>query len=650
MDASKDPSLAEATESTIAEALEQAVVPPLLPALAALTGDSSLLRSDLSPQGLTMVDAQGGLAPEQLEEARSLALEAISSWRRDGAPQPTPTTEDALRAMIGFLVEESAVEEALPLFTEELALTGDDLRAPDWHFADLDLPAGTEFRVAVIGAGMSGLLAAHRLEQAGIDFVIFEKNDGVGGTWLDNDYPGCRVDVPNHMYSYSFAQEDWSDHYSAQADLLAYFRRCAEDFGVLDRVRFGTEVTLATFDEQQCIWSLDLKETGDANTASRETFQAVISAVGQLNRPKMPDIAGLDRFSGPMFHSARWDHDVELEGRRVAVIGTGASAAQFITEIAPGVAHLSVFQRTPNWFAPTPEYHEAVPEGLRWLLRHVPGYAHWYRLWQFWRMAEGMLPMVEVDPDWWEQGKPSVSPENDFLRQMLEQYIRDGFGDDTELADACVPEYPPGAKRIVRDNGIWARTMRMDHVDLITEKISEVTETGVVTADGALHEADVIILGTGFEASKFLTPMRVIGRDGRDLHETWDGDARAYLGITVPHFPNLFLMYGPNTNIVVNGSIIFFSECEARYVLSCIETALRRDATAVDVRADLHDEYNRSVDEANARMAWGASDVSSWYKSDSGRVAQNWPWSLAEFWKRTREMDPDDFEFLSASD
>jgi len=487
---------------------------------------------------------------------------------------------------------------------------------------------------------MSGLVAAHRLGQAGIDYVVLEKDPDVGGTWFENTYPGCRVDVPNHFYSYSFAQTgEWPGFFSTQEALLDYFRACADEFGIRPHIRFETEVVQATWDEDRQQWHL-LTRRPDGTTA-QEHADAVVSAVGQLNRPSWPDIPGRDTFEGESFHSAQWRHDLDLAGKRVAIIGTGASAAQFIPRVAEQAAELEVFQRTPPWLIPTPNYHDELPEGLRWVLRHVPDYARWDRLWLFWRTHEGLLPAAVVDPEWPEQHQ-SVSMLNEFLRQLLLAYYEAEFPDPV-LYEKVVPTYPPLAKRIVRDNGIWAKTWARPNTHLVTDPIAGITPKGIRTADGIEHQADVLIYGTGFQASNFLTPMKVVGRGGVDLHERWDGEARAYLGLTIPGFPNLFLMYGPNTNIVINGSIIYFSELEARYITESMRLLLATGRRSMDCRPEVHDAYNQTIDEANRRMAWGVSTVHTWYKNASGRVSQNWPHSLLEYWERTREPDPDDY-------
>jgi 4-hydroxyacetophenone monooxygenase len=585
---------------------------------------------------------QGGLTDEQQAEVRRLALETLIRFRDGGCvPAPVPSDDDVLRIM-EHAVGGADMAAYLPLLEEELAHRGDDRRAPGWHKDEV--APDVSFEVAIIGAGMSGLLAAHRLQQAGIPFVILEKNPDVGGTWLENGYPGCRVDNPNHNYSYSFAQRhDWPFHFSTQDVLLGYFQDCADVFGLRDRIRFRTEVLSATWSDDDGSWTV--RTRAEDGREEELVVDAVISAVGQLNQPNLPNIEGRESFAGPAFHSARWDDSVDLAGKRVAVIGTGASAVQLIPEIAPVVGELLVFQRTPPWLAPTPDYHDPVPDGLRWLYGHVPSYSEWNRFCIFWLMGDGALANVRVD-EAWEPKDKAVSEINDFMRMVLTEYLNMEFADRPDLLAAVVPDYPPGAKRMLRDNGVWAKALTRDNVRLVTDGIREITPAGIVTEDGVEHAVDVLIYGTGFKASKFLTPMTVTGRGGLDLHEHWAGDARAYLGVTIPGFPNLFCLYGPNTNIVVNGSIVYFSECGVRYILDCLRLVLSSGHGALDVRKDVHDTFNEAVDAENALMAWGASNVNSWYKNEHGHVAQNWPFTLLDYWERTRQANADDYELL----
>ncbi len=629
------------SDETLATLLEDAHLPSLLVALAHVSGDDSLLRDELVPVASFLAGPQGGYDEAKIELARGLCLEALVRFRDGGCQPSEPPSEARLRRLLSFRVGDDKLESYLPLLLDELALDGADVRAPGWRKEEI--APDTDFRVVIIGAGMSGLVAALRLKQAGVSFVILEKNDNVGGTWYENSYPGCRVDVPNHFYSYSFAQkDDWPQLFSSQDVLLEYFRRCADEFGLREHVRFETEVSEAIFDEARGCWTLALSTP---HGPDRLEAQAIVSAVGQLNRPQMPDIEGIDDFAGPSFHSAQWQQDVELAGKRVAVIGSGASACQFIPIVAEEASELFVFQRTAPWLLPTPDYHDAVPKGLHWLYRHLPFYGQWYRFWLFWTGAEGLLPMVEVDDDW-PHPKRSVGAANDMVREMLTLYIKEQCGDDDVLFKKMLPDYPPLSKRFVRDNGLWSATFRRENVELITAGIERITEKGLRTVDGREIPVDVIIYGTGFSASRFLTPMKVVGRGGRDLHSSWDGDSRAYLGITVPHFPNLFLMYGPNTNIVVNGSIIFFSECEADYIVASVRMLLEGGHRAMDCRQDVHDAYNQKIDAANLRKAWGAATVNTWYRNAKGRISQNWPSTLLEYWQQTRDANPADYELL----
>lgn len=630
----------DADDEAIRRALEVADLPALLPALAHVTGDLSLLRDDLRIDPALMMEEQGGLTETQQSAIRELALEVLGRFRDGGSSAAPPPDEQMLERILDFLAGGHPSEEYLGMMEEELALS-DDVRGAHWHKSEVD--PDRPFLVAIVGAGMSGIVAAYRLAQAGVEYVVLDKNDDVGGTWLENTYPGCRVDIPNHYYSYSFAQrDDWPYFYSPREELHQYFQQCVDEFGIRDHIRFRTEVTSIEFDDDSATWTLCLDGPDGEETLQA---QAVISAVGQLNRPQIPAIEGRESFAGPAFHSARWEHDVDLTGKRVAVVGTGCSAAQFVPIIAEQAEHVEIFQRTPNWMFPVPNYHDEVPEGFQWLLEHVPHYRQWYRFWLFWRGAETLRPMAEVDPEWPHQDR-SVSELNDMLRQMLTEAIEAQYEDRRDLLPKVLPTYPPAAKRIIVDNGVWAKTLKRNDVTLTTCGIERITPEGIVTADGELREFDVIIYGTGFQPSKFLTPMKVVGRGGVDLHGRWDGDARAYLGITVPGFPNFFMLYGPNTNIVVNGSIIWFSECEVRYVLDHIRAVLAGGQRALDCLPDVHDAYNQAVDAENLRMVWGVADVNSWYKNANGRVAQNWPFPLVEYWNRTRAVDLADYEVL----
>lgn len=613
----------------------------VLPAIAHALGDASFIPSDLSPDGTNIFAEQGGWSADQLEQVRSLALAGLIRLRDHG--ERHETDQSLIDAGIDWITGGSRSGDYQAMLSEELAPDGSDPRMPNWHCQDTEATTNPAPAVVIIGAGMSGLLAAHRLQQIGVQVTVLDKNADLGGTWYENTYPGCRVDVANHTYAYSFRQKfDWPEYNSSRAVLHQYFSDCADEWDVRKLIRFNCEVTSMSWSDDTASWTLEL-ETKDGE----ETIVApiVVSAVGQLNRPTLPKIEGRETYQGTSWHSARWPEHADLAGKRVGIIGTGSSASQFIPAVAEGAASLTIFQRTANWLIPRPLADQAVADSMLWLFSRVPHFGNWHRLGMFWRGHEGLRPTVIVDPDWTEDIEHSVSARNAEVRAMLSMYIDAEFGDRPDLLEKVRPNHPVGAKRFVLDFGAWSTALKRDSVTLETTPISHINELGVVTDDGAEHEFDVLIYGTGFAASEFLMPMKVVGREGRDLQEQWDGDARAYLGITVPNMPNLFVLYGPNTNIVINGSIIFFSECETHYLTQSIRSLIERGSQSMTVKDDVHDAYNDRVDAENLRMAWGVSGVSSWYKNATGRTAQNWPFTMLEYWQQTRDVDADDYEW-----
>jgi len=638
--------LTQATDDELRGAIEQAELPSLMPALAYLTGDLSLVASELRPPSggsSVVLAAQGGMTEEQQELARRRALDALIAFRDGGCVPAAPPTRLADRRALMTFMTSDVDDRYLPMLAFELGLPADS-DAPDW--TKEELAPGRDFRVAIIGAGMSGLAAAHRLRQAGIGFVVFERNDAAGGVWLENDYPGCRLDTSNFCYSYSFLQRaDWPHQYSRGPEVRAYFQDAGRRLGLREHIRFGTPVRAARFDERAGEWLVTVDADGRRETGR---FNAVISATGQLNQPSIPDIPGAADFGGVSFHSARWDHGADLRGKRVGVIGSGASGYQVIPSIAAEVGEMRVFMRNPPWTVPTPKYHAALNPGLAWLLRAVPYYHRWFRFYQFWTSVEGRREFAAVDPRWREPG--SVSAKNHQLRETLTRHLMAEYEGRPDLQRVMIPRYPPYGKRMLRDNGVWARALKQPNVTVISDRIERITPAGIVTADGAEHQLDVIVYCTGFQAWRFLGGIDVTGSGGADLHQRWGQDPAAYLGITIPDFPNLFCLYGPNTNLIVNGSIVMFSECAVHYVLECLRVLLERGDQVMDLRPEVLDTYQATVDEANALMAWGAEGVDNWYKSPTGRVSQNWPLATIEYWDLTRGPAPDHYRFAAAGD
>jgi 4-hydroxyacetophenone monooxygenase len=605
--------------------LDDVALPPLLAALAVVTGRHDLLRPELTLDPARRLEPQGGLDDAQQELARRMCAEALADLDANG---PAPTVDDVtLRRAMEFCFGEAVGERTFAMLREELALPGEDPRAPRWSVAEV--APGRTVRAIIVGAGMSGIAAAHRLGQAGVEVRLLERAADLGGTWRDNRYPGCRVDVPNHLYSYSFATGfDWAQQFSTQPVLLQYFREVAGRLGITERIEFGTDVLGARWDDAARVWQVDVRtETGERTVEA----ELLVSAVGQLHRPLIPDFEGRASFAGPTFHTAAWDDGVDLAGRRVAVVGAAASAVQCVPEIAKIAARVTVFQRTPNWFLPAPNYHDDLPDSVRAALREIPHLESWYRLWLFWRLSEGL--MAGTVP----------GPANDMFRAFFTAYLQSEFATRPDLLDAVLPDYPPFSKRVVLDDGSWAGALCSPHVDLVTAGVDRIDATGIVDGAGVHHEADVIIWATGFTASQFLAPMHIVGRDGADLRARWRDDAHAYLGITVPDFPNLFCLYGPNTNLVANGSIIFFTECEVNHLVDAVRVMLEAGATAIEPRPEVLEAYIAEVDEGNAARVWGQADVPSWYRNAAGRVTQNWPGTLEEFWAITRRADPADY-------
>lgn len=629
-------------DETIRRMVEDAELPALLVTLAHLTGDLSFIRDELRPPLRIMptgTEWQGGMTPEAQVTARACAVDAIRRYRDSGCPAPRELSRQDLQKLIEFIAGDAA-EDYLSLANHELNLTK-DVGAPNWNKAQI--APEKKFRVAVVGAGMSGLVMAHRLAQAQIPFVIFDKNKEVGGTWWENVYPGCRLDTSNFAYSYAFAQKnDWPYQYSPQETILDYLREVTELCDLRKFIRFETEVESMEYDQHRKTWSVTVKPASGLPETSE--FQAVILAVGQLNRPIIPDIPGRDLFSGPVFHSARWRQDIDLSDRKVAVIGTGASAFQIVPSIASSVRQLSVYQRTPAWMLPAPNYHKPLPEGLAWLFRHLPYYSNWYRFYQFWISSENRLSFFMVDEAW--NKNDSVSSNNERLRQALFDHLVPQYVDRPDLLEKVVPSYPPGAKRMLRDNGVWAEALKRDNVELITTPIDRMTSSVIETADGIQRETDIVIFATGFDASNFYVPMKIVGKDGLNLHEFWKGDARAGLGGCVPGFPNLFSLFGPNAALVVNGSIFFMSECASNYILGCMRTLLQDGHDTMEIEREVFDDFVSEVDAENRRFAWGGvSRVNSWYRNSFGRSAQVWPFTLCEYWNRTRWPDKAHFIF-----
>lgn len=626
-------------------AVEGAHIPTLLMVLAHYTSDPCWLEPPFRPErGRGLSDNESGGLPETVQATiRESAFGVIRDWRDGKLAGPTPPSPEFLIEMLSVCLGEPVSAEYADMMLEEMGVLPRDAT---WSAAVSPLSAAeagaaeaSSLKVIVIGAGLSGICAAIKLKEAGIAFTVLEKNPSLGGTWFENRYPGCRVDTPSHLYSYSFSPNlDWSTYYARQPEIHEYLVRCAVEHGIVDHIRFSADVLAADYDEDGGRWTVTVRRDG---VEERHQANAVISAVGQLNRPQVPAIPGAETFAGPAFHTARWPQDLDLGGRRVAVIGTGASAMQVVPSIAADVAHLTVFQRSPQWAAPNPNYVREVSAETRVLLNEVPYFAAFYRAQLIWRFNDQIHRSLQIDPDW--DNPLSINAINEAHRVYLTRYIEDELGDRVDLRGVAVPTYPPYGKRMLMDNG-WFRTITRPNVRVVTERIERIDEHGIRTGDGEHHPFDVIVYATGFDAVRMLAGVDVTGREGRTLQDEWgDDDPRAYLGMTVPGFPNLFLLYGPNTNLGHGGTIIFHAECQVRYVVETLIAMVENGLRSLEVRPEVCDEYNRKVDEAHSKMVWTHPAMDTWYRNARGRVVTNSPWRLIDYWKMTLEVDLDDY-------
>jgi cation diffusion facilitator CzcD-associated flavoprotein CzcO len=484
-----------------------------------------------------------------------------------------------------------------------------------------------EPKVVIVGAGVGGIAAAIELRNHGFtDVTILERSAGLGGTWFHNRYPAAACDVPSHLYCYSFAQRrDWSRLCSPHDEILGYLRGVARAHGVDRLVQLNTEVSVCEWEEASCRWTV-------ASAAGRTwEADAVVLATGQLHRPAFPRIRGQEAFAGHSFHSSEWDHDYDLGGKRVAVIGTGASAVQFVPEIAKRAARVVVFQRTGNWFMP--RKNRPYPALMRAIIRSVPGVQAFRRRLTY-RYVESLTFMIRHPRTAGRIGQARAAL---FMRWQLR---------DPELRRKVWPDYSFGCKRVLFSSHFLPALQR-PNVELVTGAITAMTPEGVVTEDETEHRVDCVIYGTGFRTSEFMFPMEVRGVGGRTLREAWAAGAHAHLGISVPGFPSLFLMYGPNTN-TSGGSIIVYEEAQAAYVRQALQHIRDRGLAAIDVRPDIEASSNRELQARFAGTAWTRCD--SWYRTADGRNVANWPGYMREYEQRVKVLDPSHFTVLTRSD
>lgn len=634
------------TKAQIRCLIEDADIVPLTMALVQIDGDLSLLDEVASfirgpwdysqeiPDALaSSIRDRLAAAMIDIEQGREVALPRLEA--------------KLLQQMLGVAVGDTVDAEYVPMLREQIGFE----RSESW---DRPEPVEQKAPVAVgardeagsvsaiiVGAGVSGVCAAVRLQEAGVQLKIFEKNTDVGGTWFENRYPGCAVDTPNHFYQFSFApNNDWPRYFSQRKDIQEYIASVADWFGVRDQIRFSTEVISATYDTNRDLWVVVV--TGPDGETVHEA-RILVTAVGQLNRPAYPKVDGLERFKGRVVHTAEWDDTVETKGKQAGLIGTGASAVQIGPGIVEDVASLHVFQRSGGWVVRSPNATRTVSEGKKWALQNIPFYAAWYRFQLFWGFGDGLFPALKIDDDW-DDGHKSINALNSRLRGAMLKYFERQLHDRPDLLEKVVPDYPPYGKRVLADAG-WFEMLKRDHVSLETAGVSEVTENGIRTGDDRFIPLDLIVLATGFQASKMLWPMEITGSEGTSIRELWgDADPRAYVGTTVEGFPNFFVLYGPNTGLGHGGSVTFLAECQMNYVVGCVKLMQAHEAKRLSLRGGVQADYNERMDAELSGFVWSHPSVNSWYRNSSGRVTINQPWRLVDYWNMTRSPDPNDYD------
>ncbi|GEO16698.1 flavin-containing monooxygenase [Microvirga aerophila] len=619
-------------------AIADADVRVLLMVLVHLTGDLRWLAPPYCPKRDVRLipDPSAGLPEEIQAEVRQAVLAAFCS----GPQQPVIVDPGnaLMQRMMSVCLGENVPAEYAPLIREEMALVP---RHPEWRAPRPHTVESTN--VLIVGAGVCGISLAVGLKKAGIPYTIIEKRADVGGTWSTNRYPGCGVDTPNHSYSFSFAQKNsWSRYFSRREEIHDYLRNVACSFDILEDIRLETEFLQSRWDEKSRRWISLIRVNGSLQEIKS---RALVTAIGQLSEPSMPAIEGSETFNGILFHSMDWPDGLQLDGKTVAVIGTGATAMQVVPTIADRAGSIAVYQRTAQWARPITGYSDLISEGNRWLLEKLPFYAEWFRFNMFWRYGDGLLPLLRKDPDWVHPER-SVNKANDRHRDEMIAFIRSELGDREDLVEKCIPDYPPYGKRILLDNG-WYRTLLKPNIELVTEAIGRIVEDGVVTADGRMRPADIIVYSTGFQVKEMAGRLDIRGRTGMLLRDAWRRDnPTAYLGLCVPDFPNFFCMLGPNSGPGHGGSVIFQAECQTRYITGLLMEMIDQGVEAVEVRQDVHDAYVERVDAEHEQLIWTHPGMSTYYRNSHGRVFSVMPWRFVDYWSMTHDPDLNDYDLV----
>ena len=625
----------------LASAIAEGDIRVLVMVLFHMTGDGKWLEPPYAPRrDVRLIPDPSARLPDHIQQDIRSAVVALYEH---GTPAPAITHPDnaLLLKMMSTTLGETVAPEYAAMMQEEMGFAARD---PQWTTQ----PSPDKLQhqnVLIVGAGVSAIALGVTLGQLGIPYEIVEKNADLGGTWFNNRYPGCGVDTPNHSYSFSFGTRNkWTRYFAQRREIHAYLSKVSREYDVTRHMRFNTKLTSTRWDETTKRWVSTLEDS----SGTREVTSAfLVSAIGQLNEPRKAHFNGEDNFKGQIIHSTEWAEDTDITGKRIAVIGTGATAMQLVPSIANDVARVTVYQRTAQWARPVAGYADPISDGAQWLLEHLPFYVKWYRFNMFWRYGDGLLPFLRKDPDWPFPDR-ATNKGNDRHREELTAFIKSELATRPDLIAKCIPTYPPYGKRILLDND-WFKTLLKPNVELVTEGIDHFTETGIVTSDGELREADIIVVSTGFKLTELTAALNVSGRDGKNLKEAWaDDNPTAYLGINVPDFPNLFLMLGPNTGPAHGGSVIFTSECQSRFIGAALVKMIEGEIAAIDVKRSAHDDYVARVDAEHEQLIWTHPGMSTYYRNTHGRVFSAMPWRFVDYWAMTHDPDFAQYEMIKA--
>ncbi|WP_068165487.1 flavin-containing monooxygenase [Rhodococcus phenolicus] len=630
---------------------------PLLMSMVHVTGDLSLIdefearvadaknaQADGGGAAQTHYGAQSGAAatppgqfPAEIAAAireRAATVLTPESTARLGVPEP-----ELFRRMASLCTVGDVGDEFVPLLLEQAGFRKGQRQVP------VTKAPPSDFDVIVIGAGMIGLNAAVKLGEAGFRYTVFEERDELGGTWSRNTYPGAAVDTPSHYYSYSFElNPDWSRYYPTGPEYLEYMRGVAAKYDLYRNIEFSTSVISAEWIEEEQKWVIETR-CADGSIVPY-TASAVVTALGMLNSPNIPDVEGMETFEGRIVHTAQWPSDLDLTGKRVVIVGTGCTAVQVVPSIIDNVASIDALVRSPHWIVPEKAVVNEVPDGERWAMRHLPYFQHWFRLKAYWLASDNLYHMPRIDPEW-AADHLSASPANDLVMQTALRYLERSFPERPDLRDKLTPNFRPYAKRIVKDPGFFAALNR-ENATLHRASLARIDADGVTTTEGVFIPADVVILATGFDL-EFTTSIDIEGRDGRKLADLWKNgdDPRAYLGIQVSGFPNLFVTAGPNAAPNHGAGHNITSEEQVHYIVECLQYLLENGYASMDVEPAAQEEYNKRVDEALDRTVWAhpGANVSGYYRNSTGRPVTPCPWRLVDYWTMLREPDVKNFVF-----